>query len=64
MKLRRYYKVSRPNGPVVHIFEGKKFLEGERTRCGIAMQKGWVFWPSGSQRMGDVIGRQCKRCYR
>jgi hypothetical protein len=64
MKVKRFARVSRPHGPVVHRYYGNRFVEGDLTACGIPMRAGWAFWigNQGHPKWGDLLGRPCKRC--
>lgn len=42
--VKRFAYVSLPSRSVLHRFYGHKFVEGEKTACGISMQAGWPFW--------------------
>ena len=64
-KVKRFACVSSPTGRTVHRFYAKRFVEGEKTACGILVQKGWPFWYRGRHpTYGDVFGTKCKRCER
>ena len=62
MTIKRYWLVSKPHGPTVHRMYARTRVEGNRTRCGIAVQAGWAVWKHGSNRWGDMVGTRCKRC--
>jgi hypothetical protein len=52
------------NRTAKHRFYGKKFVEGEKTACGVRVQKGWSFWYGNRlhPRWGDLMGRECYKC--
>jgi hypothetical protein len=58
--IRTRYYVASPTSQVSHAFDGKRFVEGEPTKCGIRVQKGWVYWPLNSRWPLHV----CKNCAR
>jgi hypothetical protein len=64
VKVRRHYHVKAPTSHVAHKFRGHVFVEGELTDCGIRVQKGWLFWPSGRRPKSIDILMHCKRCDR
>jgi hypothetical protein len=56
----RYMRVTRNHGPIVHRAVGILAV----TECGIKVGKDWWMWmPRKRIRWGDLVGRQCKRCY-
>ena len=53
-KIKRFSYVSAPGSSVAH-YHFNKLLEGELTKCGLRLQKGWKYGPLAPRR-------RCKRC--
>lgn len=57
-KVQRYVCVGSPESTVVHRLFSKLMVEGEKTACGIHVQRGW---PYGQKK--DFASRAvCQRC--
>lgn len=57
-KVQRFYYVAAPTSAVVHRFYGNKFVEGEKTACGVRVHAGWPYW----LRRAFDPRRICARC--
>jgi hypothetical protein len=60
MKLKRFYWVRSPRGTTMHMAD--KRMEGDATRCGRRLAKGWYWLRPDSPNLRKLRLPRCTQC--